>query len=50
MSQPIKSVAGEGNRDEIGSGEACHRYDFLVRLWNGLNFFELFKLLFFTWD
>ena len=24
----------------------CHRYDFLVRLWNGLNFFELFKLLF----
>ena len=26
--------------------EACHRYDFLVRLWNGLNFFELFKLHF----
>ena len=24
----------------------CHRYDFLVRLWNGLKFFELFKLLF----
>ena len=24
----------------------CHRYDFLVRLWNVLNFFELFKLLF----
>ena len=31
--------------------EGCHRYDFLVCLyWNGLNFFELFKLLFFTWD
>ena len=29
---------------------SCHRYDFLVRLWNGLSFFELFKLLFFTWD
>ena len=28
----------------------CHRYDFLVCHWNGLNFFELFKLLFFTWD
>ena len=28
----------------------CHRYDFLVCFWNGLNFFELFKLLFFTWD
>ena len=24
----------------------CHCYDFLVCLWNGLNFFELFKLLF----
>ena len=24
----------------------CHRYDFLVRLWNGLVFFELFKLNF----
>ena len=24
----------------------CHHYDFLVRLWNGLNFFKLFKLLF----
>ena len=22
----------------------CHRYDFLVCLWNGLTFFELFKL------
>ena len=29
----------------------CHRYDFLVCLyWNGLTFFELFKLLFFTRD
>ena len=25
----------------------CHRYDCLVRLWNGLNFFELFKKLYF---
>ena len=25
---------------------SCHRYDFLVHLWNRLNFFELFKLLF----
>ena len=25
---------------------SCHRYDFLVRIWNGLTFFELFKLLF----
>ena len=24
----------------------CYHYDFLVHLWNGLNFFELFKLLF----
>ena len=24
----------------------CHRYDILVRLWNRLNFFELFKTLF----
>ena len=24
----------------------CHCYDFLVCFWNGLNFFELFKLLF----
>ena len=31
-------------------GGYCHCYDFLVRLRNGLTFFELFKLLFFTWD
>ena len=24
----------------------CHRYDFLVCLWNGLNFFEPFKFYF----
>ena len=26
--------------------KVCHRYNFLVRLWNGLNFFKLFKLYF----
>ena len=26
--------------------EECHRYDFWYVFWNGLNFFELFKLLF----
>ena len=29
-----------------GQRSCCHRYDFLVCLWNGLNFFKLFKLLF----
>ena len=28
----------------------CHRFDFLVTYLNGLNFFELFELLFFTRD
>ena len=28
------------------SPHGCHRYDFLVRIWNGLTFFELFKLYF----
>ena len=32
-------------RASLNRGQ-CHRYDFLVRLWNGLNFFELFKLYF----
>ena len=35
-----------GVEREEGVDDDCHRYDFLVYLWNGLNFFELFKLLF----
>ena len=30
----------------IAVSDMCHRYDFLVHLWNRLNFFELFKLYF----
>ena len=38
---------GGGVVEEVEENEGgCHRYDFLVCLWNGLNFFELFKLLF----
>ena len=33
------------SQEQMGQLE-CHRYDFLVRLWNGLIFFELFKLYF----
>ena len=29
------------------SASQCHRYDFLVRLWNGLNFFELLYFTFY---
>ena len=35
---------------ESWSGTNCHRNDFSGMSWNGLNFFELFKLYFFTWD
>ena len=35
----VQSVVGQ-------TVDLCHRYDFLVCLWNGLNFFELFKLYF----
>ena len=34
------------SNDYLGSVGVCHRYDFLVHLWNGLNFFKLFKLYF----
>ena len=34
---------GGGVVEEVEENEGgCHRYDFLVRLWNGLNFFRTF--------
>ena len=41
--QKVKSIP-----KDVPKSHNCHRYDFLVRLyWNGLNFFELFKLFIF---
>ena len=45
------SSSEAGTPDAFGNNQDdCHRYDFLVCLWNGLNFFSNFLNFIFTWD